>query len=216
MRHDATIQTDFDTPSCQGYWPADGGPIWPQNQREKKILDKLSSLPLSIASQGNAFYALSNHIPNDCQKEIVKLFPLVKTRSISATDMGDPRVQAAEGACSRPDKLADDFSKKQEKQHEKWVKENAPLGNADAEFSLGETYDNAPSTPQNKRKAIELFTHAAFHGNPDAACFLAIDYQNGDHVKKDVNQSQFWNRLATKNFDHRNDMIDEQQKHLPP
>lgn len=59
----------------------------------------------------------------------------------------------------------------------------ARLGDAEAQFRLGEMYEKGEGVEQDYEHAAELYLEAARQGNADAQNNLAFMYFKGEYVK---------------------------------
>lgn len=72
----------------------------------------------------------------------------------------------------------------------------AAQGNAKAQFSLGEMYDNGQDVDQSYSEAIKWYRRAAEQGNAKAQYIVGWRYSIGNGVKKDEAEAVKWYRLA--------------------
>ncbi|MXS79552.1 MULTISPECIES: tetratricopeptide repeat protein [Nitrosomonas] len=73
-----------------------------------------------------------------------------------------------------------------------WFYRAAEQGHADAQFNLGLLYFTGEGVPQDKTKAVELFTKAAEQGNIDAQNNLGVIYLLGEGVEQNTNKAVEW------------------------
>lgn len=66
-----------------------------------------------------------------------------------------------------------------------WYQLSANQGYADAQFLLGQCYDNGIGVWENDKEAIKWYRLAAEQGNADAQCNLGVLYANGAGVLED-------------------------------
>jgi len=77
----------------------------------------------------------------------------------------------------------------------------AEQGNADAQFNLGQMYDQGKGVKQDYAKAVELFRKAAKQGNADAQYNLGQMYDKGKGVKQDYAKAVAWYGKAAEQGD---------------
>jgi len=82
-----------------------------------------------------------------------------------------------------------------------WWRKAADQGVANAQYRLGEIYDNSYSNivygvPKDSAQAVMWFRKAAEQGNTDAQISLGKMYYRGEGVPKDVTQAVAWFRKA--------------------
>jgi len=83
------------------------------------------------------------------------------------------------------------------------VQERVDAGDADARFMLGQCHFNGHlGLPKNVPKGIELWKDAARLGSIEAHCNLACCYENGDGVKRDIDQFVYHCEVAAIGGDH--------------
>ncbi len=84
----------------------------------------------------------------------------------------------------------------------KWYREAASKGNIEAQFRLGRILRaGAPKLPADVQSALKLFEDAAQKGHGEAAHTLALSYQNGQDVQKDIEKAKaFFEKGALANF----------------
>ena len=88
--------------------------------------------------------------------------------------------------------------------HAQAFKECAPLGtkgDGEAQFYLGEMYDNGHGVPQDYREARRWYRLAAAKGHADAQFNLGVMYDNGHGVPQDYKEAVRWYRLAAEQGD---------------
>ncbi len=79
------------------------------------------------------------------------------------------------------------------------VREWRPLaeqGDADAQFNLGDLYDNGQGVPQDDAKAMKWYRKAAEQGLDVAQAVLGLMYAQGRGVTQDYVQAYMWFKLA--------------------
>ena len=80
----------------------------------------------------------------------------------------------------------------------RWYKQAAEHGNAQAEYQLGQLYENGLDdlVPQNYREAVKWYQKAAEHGNAKAQFDLGLRYSAGDLVPQNDKESFKWFRKS--------------------
>ena len=73
-----------------------------------------------------------------------------------------------------------------------WFYRAAEQGHADAQFNLGLLYFTGEGVPQDKAKAVELFTKSAEQGNIDAQNNLGVIYLLGEGVEQNTDKAIEW------------------------
>lgn len=77
------------------------------------------------------------------------------------------------------------------------TKKKAEAGDADAQFSIGLSYDTGKGVPEDSTKAVEWYQKAAEQGHVKAQSQLAYMYGSGDGVPKDwVKAVEWWQKAA--------------------
>lgn len=79
-----------------------------------------------------------------------------------------------------------------------WFYRAAEQGHADAQFNLGLLYFTGEGVPQDKAKAVELFTKSAEQGNIDAQNNLGVIYLLGEGVEQNTDKAIKWFEKAAK------------------
>ncbi|SFU55546.1 hypothetical protein SAMN05216339_10448 [Nitrosomonas eutropha] len=79
-----------------------------------------------------------------------------------------------------------------------WFYRAAEQGHADAQFNLGLLYFTGEGVPQDKAKAVELFTKSAEQGNIDAQNNLGVIYLLGEGVEQNTDKAIEWFEKAAK------------------
>lgn len=72
----------------------------------------------------------------------------------------------------------------------------AQQGNADAQFHLGELYDEGEGVPENDVEALQWYRMAADQGHEAAQTVLGAMYSVGQGVTQDFKEAVRWDRLA--------------------
>ena len=67
----------------------------------------------------------------------------------------------------------------------KWYACAAEQGVAEAQFRLGECYDDADGVEHDEKKAFQLYMDAAQQGHRKAQCYVGYCYQYGLGVAED-------------------------------
>jgi TPR repeat protein len=85
----------------------------------------------------------------------------------------------------------------------KLFKKAANQGNAEAQYKLGDMYNEGKGVKKDYQKAVywykkaaKLFKKAANQGNADAQCKLGDMYYYGKGVKKDYQKAVYWYKKA--------------------
>ena len=77
------------------------------------------------------------------------------------------------------------------------------ITNADAQYKLGEIYEEGREVEKNEKKAIELYEKAANQGNPKAQYKLGKMYEEGRGVKKDAKKAaELYEKAANQEYDY--------------
>ncbi len=76
----------------------------------------------------------------------------------------------------------------------------AEQGNADAQFSVGLSYDKGQGVPQDYAEAVKWVRKAAEQGNAGAQNDLGVMYSNGQGVSQDYVQAHIWFNLAASKY----------------
>ncbi|UZO03807.1 uncharacterized protein OCT59_024209 [Rhizophagus irregularis] len=66
---------------------------------------------------------------------------------------------------------------------------------------LGYCYNNGIGTKINKQKAFELYQNAAILGDDTAQFNLALMYEEGDGITKDIGKAIYWYEKSAKQGD---------------
>src|SRR3974390_3434338 len=74
--------------------------------------------------------------------------------------------------------------------------DKAQAGNADAQLSLGEAYENGKVVAQNDAEALRWYKSAAEQGNGEAQLDVGVFYWLGRGVKQDKQVAVQWDRKA--------------------
>ena len=74
---------------------------------------------------------------------------------------------------------------KNDKQAVKWYTKEAEKGDNDAQYNLGNMYENGYGTPQDYKQAVKWYTIAAKQGHKWSQYNLGISYHNGQGVPQD-------------------------------
>lgn len=72
-------------------------------------------------------------------------------------------------------------------------------GNAESHYQLALKYQNNGRTPQDRKKAFELYKKAADQGHVKAQNNLGVCYESGDGVEANVEKAIFWYQKASEN-----------------
>lgn len=80
----------------------------------------------------------------------------------------------------------------------KWYRKAADQGNAEAQYQLGEIYDQGMAGKKDYQEAFKWFRLAAEQGEPDAQLNLGDLYESGQGVKQDYAEAYFWENLGIK------------------
>jgi len=76
------------------------------------------------------------------------------------------------------------------------LKSRADQDDADAQFHLGEMYEEGRGLPMDERRAAWWYRKAAVQGHADAQCSLGVMYASGRGVVQDDVEAVKWYRLA--------------------
>ena len=68
----------------------------------------------------------------------------------------------------------------------KWFTKSAEQGHAQAQYYLGNIYDNGSGVLENNKTAVKWYTKAAKQGNADGQKALGISYYNGTGIPKNI------------------------------
>lgn len=77
----------------------------------------------------------------------------------------------------------------------------AESGDVEAQFHLGELYQNGRGVPQDDQKAHDWYMKAAEEGHAKAQFQLGFLYYNGLGVKKSLSEALMWYRLSANKGD---------------
>jgi len=84
----------------------------------------------------------------------------------------------------------------------KWFRKAAEYGNAYAEYSIGEFYEEGIGGVQkDMRKAAYWYKKAASQGESEAQMWLGTLYEEGDGVPVDLEKAKYWYYKACENGD---------------
>lgn len=72
------------------------------------------------------------------------------------------------------------------------LQQRAVAGDAQAQFELGQTYEEGKDVPQDDAKAAEWFRKSAEQGNMQAENSLGVMYAVGRGVTRDREQAVVW------------------------
>ncbi|SEO18043.1 hypothetical protein SAMN05216404_11322 [Nitrosospira multiformis] len=82
-----------------------------------------------------------------------------------------------------------------------WLNIAATQGYADANFALGQLYENqGQQLPQGYQRALQYYQAAANKGNAPAQAALSRMYANGWGIQRDTKESQRWAKLAESQY----------------
>ncbi|MCX6861247.1 MAG: tetratricopeptide repeat protein [Verrucomicrobia bacterium] len=98
----------------------------------------------------------------------------------------------------------------------KWFRKAAEHGDADAQNSLGYSYQTGIGIAQDATEAVRWFTLAAEHRFPRAWANLAICHANGYGVPKDVVESYAWWNLASTEMERAARSRDDLERLMSP
>ncbi len=86
-----------------------------------------------------------------------------------------------------------------EQQARYWLEKSASKNNTEAKLLLSKMLLAALGGPMDVQKGTELLYEAAVDGNAEAQFLLATEYYLGRFIKKDINESIRWAKLAKQN-----------------
>jgi hypothetical protein len=78
-----------------------------------------------------------------------------------------------------------------------WFRKAAEQGLAEAQFSLGEFYDQGDGVTQDDAQAALWYRKASEQGYAPAQFFLGLDYDGGKGVPQNYTEAYFWLDVAT-------------------
>ena len=91
------------------------------------------------------------------------------------------------------------FKKKDYATAVKYYRQAADLGDAEAQFCLGNRYLNGQGVTADKEQAFYWYEKAARQGNTDAQTNLGLCYLDGQGVEQNVDKGIYWLSLAADN-----------------
>lgn len=77
-----------------------------------------------------------------------------------------------------------------------YIREQAEIGDPEAQFSLALMLDQGDRIEMEKQEAVTWFTRAAEQNLAGACLYLAIKYEYGNTVEQDVKKAAHWYRKA--------------------
>ena len=78
----------------------------------------------------------------------------------------------------------------------RWYRKAAEQGNADAQFTLGLSYNSGLGVPQNYTEFVRWYRKAAKQGYVKAQFNLGVSYANGEGVPQSYAEAYVWLSLA--------------------
>ena len=76
------------------------------------------------------------------------------------------------------------------------LRQRAEQGDVNAQYNLGDMYENRRGVPQDYREAVRWYRAAADQGHSEAQNYLGFMYQEGRGVAQDHVQAYLWFDLA--------------------
>lgn len=83
----------------------------------------------------------------------------------------------------------------------KVVVKDADKGNPEAQYEMGNRYDEGRDVAIDKKKAFEWYLKAAEQGHRNAQFNVGVCYENGEGVQPDQNMSMRWYAKAAQQGD---------------
>ena len=74
--------------------------------------------------------------------------------------------------------------------------ERAEMGDAEAQYNLGDTYANGIGVTKDDEEAVKWYRKAAEQGHAEAQFSLGLMYAFGEGVAKDLEEAVKWYRKA--------------------
>ena len=78
----------------------------------------------------------------------------------------------------------------------RWFTKAAELGEAEAQFSLGNMYAEGHGVPQDDQQSVSLFRKAAEQGFAPAQVNLGVMYTQGQGIERDMVEAHKWFNIA--------------------
>ena len=111
-------------------------------------------------------------------------------------ETAEPETDSTEEAAKLRRAGRDAFQKKDYAAAVGYYRQAADLGDAEAQFLLGNRYYNGQGVSKDKEQAFYWYEKAARQGNTDAQTLLGLCYLNGDGVKQNEDKGIYWLSLA--------------------
>jgi len=83
------------------------------------------------------------------------------------------------------------------KAHIEKLEQAAAQGNVNAQFALGQMYENGKRVQQNYKEALHWYKLAAAQGDTRARYRIGVMYENGNGVTRDLKEATKWFKLAS-------------------